>query len=301
MNLMNEHWAEALQTSTPKTSSAGIKLALCDFAVCEVSGSDALSFLHGQLCADLNALGEQRGVLTAWCSPKGRVLFLVTVLRQADRLWLLVPAGAAENLVRRLNMFVLRADVQLSDKSADYAAIQVFGDELNEVDADVRHFTDGGTHWLLAPGSKLAETWRSIDVEAAVGGSANRALIDRGIPTLDAQLSDQFLPQELNLDQGAGLSFDKGCYPGQEIIARVKFRGAVKRRLARMHANSGDAPEPGAEIVTADTAEKCGTVLSAATRPDDSVDVLAVLNVNATDTGFRLAHEPGLVLSRLDS
>ncbi|MGE0858267.1 MAG: folate-binding protein YgfZ [Gammaproteobacteria bacterium] len=216
-----------------------------DLAALRVTGEDARDFLHGQFCGDVRALDVGQALLTAWLSPKGRALNLVQVLCADEGFWLLVPHAQAAAFTRRLRMFVLRARVQIEDGTAETTAALAA-----RLGLPVLPVTDATLRFIAA-----------------------------GLPMLDATLADAFLPQELNLDLLAGVSFNKGCYPGQEIVARVKFRGTVKRRVQRFALDVEAAPAPGTRLAGDDGAPH-GTVLSAA-RGESGVALLAVADLDA--------------------
>lgn len=216
-----------------------------DLVALRVTGEDARDFLHGQFCGDVRALDVGQALLTAWLSPKGRALYLVQVLRADDAFWLLLPAAQAAAFTKRLRMFVLRARVKIEDGTVE--ATQALAATLG---LPVRPADEAALH-----------------------------LVRAGLPTLDATLSDAFLPQELNLDLLAGVSFNKGCYPGQEIVARVKFRGSVKRRVQRFALDTDAPPAPGTRLAGDDGAPH-GTVLLAA-RAESGVEMLAVSDLDA--------------------
>lgn len=166
-----------------------------------LTGSDCVDFLHRQLTADIAALTEGEQVLTAWCNIQGRVLSLIWVKRRCDGLILEIPLSNYDKLMPRLRMFVLRDDVQFSEPEL------ICG--------------------KLTPDAQLCET-----SEAEIDPKSD--LIEAGIPYLESNACEQYLPQMLNLDLLGGLSFKKGCYPGQEIVARTHFRGKLKQRLLRL-------------------------------------------------------------------
>ncbi len=252
--------------------------------VIEVSGPDACDFLHAQLTADCRKLQPGHSLLAAWCSPKGRVLYLLRLIRNEDSFIILVPDEQCDALIKRLSMFVLRAQVVLTNQSADYTVIQCNGDFAAPASGDVFVGRDRTQTWFVVPFSGLGQTWQAIPAQAVGEAALMLQDIRLGIAHLPVSLSDTFLPQELNLDISDGVSFEKGCYPGQEIVARVKFRGEVKRRLARLLGQTTDRPVPGTRIVTRD-GEPLGTVLLAETTGEQQVEILAVLN-RAADTVF---------------
>lgn len=260
-------------------------------AVIRISGDDAADFLHGQFSADMRALAAGHSVLTAWCSPKGRVLFLPRLLRAASGPYFaLLPANQSASFIKRLRMFVLRAKVAIEDCSVSHGVLVLDGVDAPPPDADVMPALDGERCWLVGPRDQLARLWDSLLVPAQGPAAALLTDIARGQPLLDVALTDQFLPQELNLDALAGVSFNKGCYPGQEIIARVKFRGAVKRRVQRIVIATAVAPLPGARLVSADDALG-GTVLLAAAQANGTCAALAVIDANSGP--LYLAATPG--------
>lgn len=250
-------------------------------AVIRIAGDDAADFLHGQFSADMRALKAGHSVLTAWCSAKGRVLFLPRLLRAASGPYFaLLPANQSAAFIKRLRMFVLRAKVAIEDCSVSHAVLVLDGVDAAPTAADVMSAVDGERHWLVGPRDKLAQVWDSVLVAAQGERAALLTDIARGEASLDVALSDQFLPQELNLDALAGVSFNKGCYPGQEIIARVKFRGSVKRRVQRVVIATPVAPTPGARLLASDDAPH-GTVLIAAAQADGACAALAIIDVDS--------------------
>ncbi len=269
-----------------------------DLAVVAVNGADARDFLHAQVAANLKALEPGHGVLTAWCSPKGRVLFLITVIADGDGGFrLLVAREQAEALARRLRMFVLRAAVTV-DQLADHGVIALDDTGIPpSLPEDVLAAADAaGRTWLTGPGTSLAACWDSLPGTPVGEFAASLADIRRRRPRLAPELAEQFLPQELDLDAHAGVSFDKGCYPGQEIIARVRFRGSVKRRLAHLLFEGTVPPPPGTRLLAAGADTARGTVLLAAQRDAAHGELLCVLDLEAADV--RLSDQPDVPLER---
>ena len=260
-------------------------------AVIRIVGDDASDFLHGQFSADMRAFQAGQTLLTAWCSPKGRVLFLPRLLRDTGGAYFaLLPSNQSAAFIKRLRMFVLRAKVVIEDCSVSHGVLVLDGVDAPPPVADVVPAVDGERRWLVGPRDKLTQLWDLLLVPAQGEAAALLTDIARGEALLDAALSEQFLPQELNLDALAGVSFNKGCYPGQEIIARVKFRGAVKRRVQRVVIATSRVPTAGARLLGADDAPH-GTVLIAALRADGACEALTVIDV---DSGpLHLADAPG--------
>ena len=262
----------ATETAVAETESTKTPLDNC--SVVRISGEDASGFVHAQFSGDCLTLGEDQTILTAWCTPKGRVLYLLRLVRQQGSIYALLPGDQAADFCKRLSMFVLRAKVKIEDLSTSYGVIirnqPITADDLNQ-------------QWYVDRFEALADVWSRI--AATPVGTTAASLVDvrLGMPRLAKALSDQFLPQELNLDALGGVSFEKGCFPGQEIIARVKFRGAVKRRVQRLCLAGATVPALGTRIVRAHDDNLAGTVLYAAQPRSSTVEMLAVLNVDATD------------------
>lgn len=281
-----------------RTGSANdaYKAPRSDLAVLAVSGGDAASFLHSQFAADINALGDGQAVLTAWCSPQGRVMFLPWVMCCGDTFYLLIPHELCANLQKRLGMFVLRADVAIEDVSAASAVFEIRGAGVADVPGRVCTATAAARQFVLAPAETLSTTWNALDLPGASEAVLKLRDVDDAIPRLAAATSDRFLPQELDLDTHGGLSFDKGCYPGQEIIARVRYRGRLKRRLAVMVGDESTGFEPGTRLMSDSTHR--GTVLMAALDDDATLHVLAVLDEGVD--AVRGEQPGGCILQRRD-
>ncbi len=200
----------------------------------DVTGADALVFLQGQLTNDLRRLDREPRLLAGWCNPKGRVICLIRVAREGDGFGLALPAELADPVVRRLTTFRFRAKV-------DFAITP-------------------GAAGLLADGNPG-------DFDLAAWQRSN---LERGIPEIGAAQSEAYTPHMLNLDRLDGLSLDKGCYTGQEVVARTHYRGASKRRTLRYSAAA--APAPGDVVLAGD--RKAGEVLNVI-----DCDLLAVVSL----------------------
>ena len=275
------------------------KAARLDLAVVCIAGADAIEFVHGQFSGDCRALSAGDTLLTAWCSPKGRVLFMPRLLRaRDDTLYALLPNAQAQAFVKRLRMFVLRAKVTVDDCTSSHGVLAIDGlaappniewDELIGA-------RDGTRRWLLGPRAAVADRWDALVMPALSANGMRLATVRRGEPSLDAALTDQFLPQELNLDWLAGVSFNKGCYPGQEIVARVKFRGTVKRRVQRLGLAGVAAIVPGSRLLGTDGASR-GTVLTSAHAAAGQTELLAVVDLDAGQLTFEGGTTPLTPLS----
>lgn len=229
--------------------------ALTDILCIEARGADAGAFLHGQLSQAVAALPLDRAPLAAWLDARGRVRALVRVHRFPDRWLLVTPRDGADALVTKLRMFVLRAAVTIG-VAADVAVGALVGATPDWLEAhglprdaepdrsfshgELRFTRIGADAWqVLGPPAALetfAEPLPKGNTAAAAG-----AEIALGIPLVTAATGERFVAQMLNLDTLGAIAFDKGCYPGQEIVARVHNLGGVKRRARRYAGPSGIA------------------------------------------------------------
>ena len=273
----------------------------------EVRGPDAAGFLHAQLTSDVTALAPGRVALSAWCSPRGQVRNLFWLVRRCDgvRFSLIAPADEADGLARRLRAFVLRAKVEVI-RTADRV--------LGAAGPGSEAFVSRQAGSLPAPGSATESGQRSavrppggparflvlgpdpIPAEAP-RGEWRRLEIRAGIAWLTDEIRESFIPQMLNLDRLGALSFDKGCYPGQEVIARTRYLGRLKRRLYPGHMPAGARPVPGAPVRCGE--RNAGTIVAA--EQDDTNAGYELLAVVPTElAGEPLASEDGrrIILAR---
>jgi tRNA-modifying protein YgfZ len=215
------------------------------YGILGVTGADARDFLHAQLTNDIQNLPADRAALAGWCSAKGRLLATFLVIPSPGGFLLQLSRDLAPAVAKRLSMFVLRAKVTVTDESDSW---QQFGCWGSSQDADV-HWegsvgtvkVDAGRYLKLGRGLSLNETrgeeaWALDEIRA-------------GRPLITAATQDQFVPQMVNLETLGGVNFQKGCYPGQEIVARAQYRGhGVKRRMVKLPAPQGSDLKPGQEF-----------------------------------------------------
>lgn len=296
-------------------SESALLADLDPLGVLRVSGGDAGTFLQAQLSSDILRAGPQRSTPSAWCDAKGRALALPTVMPDDDAFLLLLPRSLMPATHKRLKLFVLRADVQLEDVSDNRVRLGLFGPNAAAALDALLDVPEPGcvsaTHDITAmcfPGSSpryllLCSPQQAIAVWDQLTGSAQPVgyprwqlqTINAGRPTLHPETAGQFVPQMLNLHWLGGIDFAKGCYPGQEIIARLQHRGTLKQRVYRIRTAADTAIAPG-EHVTDAQGHKQGTILSAA--PDDGGQTaLAVLR---TDSASAPLTVDGRVVSLLD-
>jgi folate-binding protein YgfZ len=284
-----------LDSILTKTEGSIFAVPLSQYGVISATGADALTFLQGQLTQDVTGLSPDAASLAGYCTAKGRLLATMVTWRAANaespdspQLYALVRRDLAEALVKRLSMFVLRAKAKLALSAletigvwADAAGVaqleQAAGGSLPTT-AWQRAELASGT-WISAPttGNTLRWWWiaspdhtdQVADVTAVVRlGDVNQwqhAEHAAGLPWVMAATQDVFIPQTLNLDLIGGVSFTKGCYPGQEVVARSHYRGTVKRRTAYGEWDTtSEVPAAGIDIYDANQPEDpCGRIVEA--------------------------------------
>jgi folate-binding protein YgfZ len=297
-----------MQTSSP------LVCPLPDTMGIEVSGPDAEAFLRAQLSRNPPAPGAGHWISAAWLDARGRVraLFRIVALEHA---WLLLAEREpVEAVLAKLRMFVLRSRVELTPLGGEREVKCLLGDNrdwlaergLPSLEQPGAAARAGDVTWLgVGPGMIIA-AGPAARLEAATAGLesgspelAALAEIRLGLPKLGAVLMERYVPQMLNLDLLGAVSFDKGCYPGQEVVARLKYRGAVKRRMKRFGcAAPAVLPAPGDEVRDRH-GEAAGEVVRAA-RDGERVELLAVVRLDAVEDGLGLAVEDGVGLAADD-
>ena len=284
-------------TSEPPSPPQGVA-SLRHLGVIEVTGADNTQFLQGQLTNDLSQLSTSQGRLAAFCSAKGRMqASFIAMRRENGDILLVCSQDLLTATVKRLSIFVLRAKAALRDATADYALYGLIGDTAEGGDADLGApwaacTTNGASVVQLYPAQGLARQLWLVPTGASAPSGPAMSLEDwqcsevlSGVATLTAPVVDALVPQMLNYESVGGVSFKKGCYPGQEVVARSQFRGTLKRRafiVALQHSapitpNAAteaavpaitDEPAPlfaGQELYcTQDTSQPCGLVVQAA-------------------------------------
>jgi len=221
-----------------------------------VSGADARSFLQGQLSADIDALTPARALPASCNSAQGRVQAVLWLTERADGIALLLPASLTERIAARLRKYVLRSKVKIDESPA-------------------------------APGIVEPAAYRERDWQLAG--------IRAGLPQVYPETYESFVAQMLNLDLLGGIAFEKGCYSGQEIIARTHFRGAIKRRMFRFR-SEGPPPAPGTRVLAGE--QHAGDVVDAAAT-SEGCELLAVVSLAQQDAELELESDRGVGIKKL--
>lgn len=235
-----------------------------------VSGADAVAFLQGQLSTDIEALDHSSTQISSWNTAKGRVVSLIRLFRRDDDIYLALPGGLKAKVLKGLSMYMLRSKVTLTDASGEFGCLGLIGDEalalLAQAGIPVPSRPNAATHTkalqvlrlfgelpryaLYGPEDMLGNLKKSWEPTTLLGTEDEWALqrILTGEPTVHPETSEHFVAQMLDLDKLGGIDFKKGCYIGQEVIARAHYRGAVKRHMLRAECRTAARLKPGMDI-----------------------------------------------------
>jgi folate-binding protein YgfZ len=319
---MNNQWQAFLKTRSAEIDAQGNvrfpgapddpECALCDLSqlgLIAATGADAEQFLQGQLTNDVRRLSQAHTQLSSHCSPKGRMLASFRILRLGDTFYLQLPRSNLQAALRRLQMYTLRAQVYLTDATDRLVAIGLSGacstellkthiGALPESDNDMTHqgalsivkIPGGRPRFLgLGPVEAMEPLWDALAVHADVVNADHWALLDirAGIPTVYPETSEAFVPQMTNLHLIEGVSFDKGCYTGQEVVARMQYLGKLKRRMYWAQVETDRPPRPGDEVhAPARRSEQAaGQVVDARPAGAGRYELLVVVEESAADSG----------------
>lgn len=249
---------------------------LTQFGVLTVSGKDASPFLQGQITCNVHDITPGKSSLAAMCNPKGRAIAVFLLVKNADDFLLIMPAGLLATVRNKLQMYVLRSQVTLTDSSEAYgllgllnadATSQPFITDTNEGVIAVAMPYVVSRKLLIAPVASAMQLWTAAVEQQgfSLGSTARWQCLDiySGIPWLTVETSEEYIPQMLNLDKLGGISFTKGCYTGQEIIARTHYLGKAKRELFLAECDVADLPLANAVIVDESGQNAVGNVLVA--------------------------------------
>lgn len=281
---------DALQT--------GFVTVLSDLGIIEAKGEDAATFLHNQLSNDVEHLNTSQARLAAYCSAKGRMMASFTYWKNQDSIYLQLDRGLQSKVQKRLQMFILRAKATLTDVNDTLISLGLGGAAASEAlgawfatlpaEAYSKVDNEHGTliriqdangqaryQWITSPTS-AQQVWAQLTQKLAVVNTSAWRLsqIQAAIPQVTDSTYEQFVPQMINFEIIGGVNFKKGCYPGQEIVARSQYLGKLKRRMSIARIAAVDI-KAGAEVFSAiDNSQPCGMIVNA---EQDSAETSLVL------------------------
>lgn len=295
-----------------------------ELSVLRVEGPDAIPFLQGQVTCDVQGLAQGAVTLGALCTPQGRAIAVFRLIRDEGSCTLILRTDILDTVRTRLQRYVLRAKVTLCDLGGQWQVYGLLGNldtsvaaslELSETPAPGCSVTAGNhcrllcvdradKHLLLTPGERpeaLREVTRNRSADLTDPSCEwELAEIRDGIPVVVPETSEEFVPQMLNLDQLGGIAFDKGCYTGQEVVARTHYLGSIKRRMRRFRLCSPQAPNPGDRLITDHDRSPSGHVVRSARVSGSDFELLAVVQeAQTSEPVYRLNVPDGPRLQRL--
>ena len=295
---------------------------LSHFGLIAVYGEDSADFLQGQLTNDIRNVSTQHSQLSAACTPKGRMLANFRIFKRENTFYLRIPMGLLESILKRLKMFTLMSKVTIEDASQSLVRFGVSGpnaDEhltktISELPKQVDDISQSDGYTVIrVPGIQpryeiygslddMQTLWNHLDVHAAPVGAGAWSMLDilAGIPNIYPETSEAFVPQMLNMELINGVNFQKGCYTGQEIVARMQYLGKAKRRMFHILINTNDTVSPGDKLFSAESksAQGTGTIVEAQAKPGGGYEALAVINIaDIENPDLKLFDENGPAIS----
>ncbi|MFV2061394.1 MAG: folate-binding protein YgfZ [Gammaproteobacteria bacterium] len=305
-----------LKNST--SSHHAIIADLSHYGLIRISGSEAQSFLQSQFSNDVTLITESQAQLNSYCSPKGRVLAFFNLFLVNNNYYVQLPKPLLSSIFKRLTMFKMRADVELTDVSDSFLCLGLSGiaaetiltnkfKELPEsnfgctsIETDTQNITtiirisDSKQQalprfLLFSNQATLISFWQENSESFLPIGSGNWSLLDiqSGIPTITTETVDAFVPQMLNLHLINAVSFTKGCYPGQEIVARTQYLGKLKKRMYLLTSDYNQTLEPGTDLSSENATDdqSKGKIVNSQLNTKGGIDALAVLQINSITEG----------------
>lgn len=285
-----------------------MRCSLTGYALLRFSGVDAQAFLNGQLTCDVLALQPGMSTYGGYCTPKGRLLATFLLWADATGYTMLLPATLAEPIRKRLAMYILRSKVQIADITAAHTFAGAAGTDAEAQIAALGSAAPQALHRMTVQDNMITlhlPVHRYLLILPAdrpitdSNGNVAWQLLDimAGIPFVTPATQEEFVPQMLNLDLIGGLSYTKGCYPGQEIVARMHYLGRLKQRMYR--GTVAGPALPGDKLYCADIGDQAGgMIVTSACTADGTCEVLAVLQTaNAQTTQYHAGSLQGPPLS----
>lgn len=295
---MHADWIDYLATqkllSFVPTDKQAILAPLTHLGILTVSGKDAADFLQGQTTCDIKALLDAQPVLGAYCNAKGRTISSFIIIRHQDSFQLILTHELLESVRKKLQMYVLRSDVKMTDHSDDLCISGIANIKLNPQELLYPYPQLENSFLFIGAPEQSRLFWLELSQQldiSLISSSAWLGLdIQAGIPWLYTRTSEEFVPQMLNLDKLGAISFEKGCYTGQEIVARTHYLGKNKRTMYQARCATAAEISPGCSV-TDNESKVRGMVVLAAVQ-DNITQLLVVLHDQAVnDVNLQLANQ----------
>jgi folate-binding protein YgfZ len=268
----------------------------------QVDGEDATTFLQGQFSNDINAVTSSTSQISSYCTPKGRMLAIFYICKRGDSYFLLTSKDIAEEVMKRLQMYVMRSKVNIT-LLEDALLMGVCGTNHAEILASLNLSPTDAHYQVSANESLLAMNIPSVNARYLIIGDSASAQqlqkldishmtiynellwqwldIQAGLPSVTSNIKEAFVPQMANMELIEGVSFSKGCYPGQEIVARLHYLGNANRRMFRISVDQDEPINIGDDIFTQGSDQPIGKVMSVVNEAENKYSGLAVLRIEA--------------------
>ncbi|MBL80092.1 MAG: glycine cleavage system protein T [Nitrosomonadaceae bacterium] len=287
------------------THSNTVIADLSHYGLIHFSGEDALPFLQGQLSCDVREIDHRTARYGCYCTPKGRMLTTFLIWKDSSGYLIQIPTSLLSSLENKLSKYILRAKVQLNNSSNEYIRIGIAGDHASEIVKKIFgeipnqslsiinntykssiFFTQNRFEIITTP-DHAPKLWDQLKKDAIPVGKPcwDWLEIKAGIPIILPSTQEQFIPQMVNLEAIGGISFNKGCYPGQEIVSRTQYLGKIKRRMYLAKIKT-EKPIIAGDDLYNDKEQPCGMVVNATLSPEGGYDLLAVIQIDSVKNKF---------------
>ncbi|MFA5627823.1 MAG: hypothetical protein WCX90_07960 [Thiohalomonadaceae bacterium] len=286
-----------------------ILVDLSHYGLLRVAGPDSATYMQGQFTNDVRQVDDEHSQLSGYLSAKGRLFNIARLFQREDAYYLRMPAALLQEAQTRLRKYIMMSKVDLSDASNDLLRIGISGSKasaaLTEELGQIPQAIDEVSHSkgltairiagpqpryeIYGEAEQIKSLWQKLAAIVRPAGAPAWALIDihAGLPNILPANVEAFVPQMVNLQLVNGVSFRKGCYTGQEVVARMQYLGTLKRRMYLAHIDNATPPVPGTELMSSssDSGQGAGKVVDAQPGPDGGCDLLVVVQVALIDAG----------------
>ena len=322
---MNPDWkaflsAQNTQFTELENTQEEMLFDLSGRALIKVSGEDAESFLQNQLSNDIHNVTETEHQASAWCSPKGRIIATFQIFKRAECFYLSLSADLLEHVIKKLRMYVMMSKVTLEDVTESvihfgYAgelqtliesAPRASGQTIQLGNLSILRITGDTPRYEIFNVSaddidEAKKLWEQCKENSTTINSNGWDYLNilAGLPDISEASSEAWIPQMVNYIAVGGVDFKKGCYPGQEVVARLNYLGKTKRRMYHLQINTDQLPAIG-DAIASDSDKAAGKILNVAINPDEKVEVLAVMKIAEMDSKLHLSNNSDANISVLE-
>lgn len=291
---MNDNWLHLIQDdlqNIPISTTTDYLCSISKLGLIYISGDDSESFLQNQLSNDVTLIQQNISQLNTYSNHKGRVYSVFNIVKFLEGFLIILPLSQVEFMVQRLSMFIIMAKVSISDLSTDFACMGISSSKTIETTDQTTRIQINPNNpkrtLILCPMSHAKKCWESLKTDLTISDENAWELsqVNEGVPSLTPETSEAFVLQMINIHFLNGVSFTKGCYPGQEIVARTKYLGKAKRRMYLMEVKTTEKPQAGHEIcnINTDKADGTGKILDSALSGEGSYRFLVSGKIDAIE------------------